>query len=142
MRLLGPGLLPAGLGVRVEAVARILIIDDDTAVRATLRRILERAGHTVVEAADGRRGVEQHRQAPADLVITDVFMPEQDGLQTIRQLKREAPGVKIIAISGGNAGGTLDLREHAEMMGASKSLAKPFEPQAVLAAVREVLGGS
>ena len=119
---------------------RILVIDDDADVRGSLCKILTRAGYDVVEASDGIAGVElQHRQ-PADVIITDIFMPGLDGLQTIRQLKKEGSAVKIIAVSGGDRTGTIDLREHARLMGAFKVLAKPFEMRDVLAAVKEALG--
>lgn len=119
---------------------RILVIDDDADVRGSLCKILTRAGYDVVEASDGIAGVElQHRQ-PADVIITDIFMPGLDGLQTIRQLRKEGSAVKIIAVSGGDRTGTIDLREHARLMGAFKVLAKPFEMRDVLAAVKEALG--
>lgn len=65
-------------------MARILVIDDDGQVRGAIRRILERAGHTVLDAADGEMGMRAHREGPADLIITDIFMPERDGIETIR----------------------------------------------------------
>ena len=119
---------------------RILVIDDDPDVRRSLGKILTRAGYEVVEAADGTAGVELQHREPADVIITDIFMPGLDGLQTIRQLKKEGSRVKVIAISGGDRTGTVDLREHAQLMGAFKVLAKPFEMHDVLAAVKEALG--
>ena len=119
---------------------RILVIDDDPDVRASLTKILTRAGYDVVEAADGAAGMELQRREPSDLIITDIFMPGVDGLQTIRQLKKEGSGVRIIAVSGGDRTGTVDLKEHARLMGAFKVLAKPFEMDDVLAAVKEALG--
>ena len=119
---------------------RILVIDDDPDVRGSLTKVLVRAGYEVVEAADGAAGMELQHQAPADVIITDIFMPGLDGLQTIRQLKKEGSGVKVIAVSGGDRTGTVDLKEHARLMGAFKVLAKPFEMGDVLAAVKEALG--
>ncbi|HYR32140.1 MAG TPA: response regulator [Gemmatimonadales bacterium] len=119
---------------------RILVIDDDPDVRRSLGKMLTRAGYDVVEAADGTAGVELQHREPADVIITDIFMPGLDGLQTIRQLKKEGSGVKVIAISGGDRTGTVDLKEHAQLMGAFKVLAKPFEMQDVLAAVKAALG--
>jgi DNA-binding response OmpR family regulator len=121
-------------------VTRILVIDDDPDVRRSLCKILRRAGYEVVEAVDGAAGVELQHREPADVIITDIFMPGLDGLQTIRQLKKEGSGVKVIAISGGDRTGTVDLKEHAQLMGAFKVLAKPFEMRDVLAAVKEALG--
>jgi len=121
-------------------VPRILVIDDDADVRGSLSKILTRAGYEVVVAADGAAGIELQHKAPADVIITDIFMPGLDGLQTIRQLKKEGSGVRIIAVSGGDRTGTVDLKEHARLMGAFNVLAKPFEMDDVLAAVKEALG--
>src|SRR5437762_7182307 len=101
-------------------MARILVIDDDAQVRGAVRRVLERAGHTVVDVADGEAGIRAHRERPTDLIITDIFMPEQDGIETIQQLRREFPRVKIIAISGGDRTRTVDLRKDAELFGAAR----------------------
>ncbi|HYT83054.1 MAG TPA: response regulator [Gemmatimonadales bacterium] len=73
-------------------MARILVIDDDGQVRRAVRRILERVGHAVVDVADGEAGMRAHRERPADLIVTDIFMPEQDGIETIQQVRREFPG--------------------------------------------------
>jgi len=121
-------------------MARILLIDDDDQVRGAIRRILERAGYTVVDAPDGEAGIRAQREQPADVIITDIFMPQQDGIETIRQLRREFPGGKIIAISGGDRTRTMDLRKDAELFGASRTLGKPFELSELLNAVRELLG--
>jgi CheY-like chemotaxis protein len=85
-------------------MARILLIDDDEPVRTTLRLTLEHFGHTVIEARDGTEGLALFQHANADLVITDIVMPEKDGLEVLRELRRMHPSVKIIAISG--PGGT------------------------------------
>ncbi|MEX2156436.1 MAG: response regulator [Gemmatimonadales bacterium] len=121
-------------------MARILVIDDDGQVRGAIRRILERAGHTVLDVADGEAGIRVYRERPTDLIITDIFMPERDGIETIQELRREFPGVKIIAISGGDRTRTMDLRRDAELFGASRTLGKPFELNALLTAVSELLG--
>ena len=118
---------------------RILVIDDDPDVRSSLNKILTRAGYAVVEAADGAAGIALQHTDPADVIITDIFMPGLDGLQTIRQLKKEGSAVKVIAVSGGDRTGTVDLKEHARLMGAFRVLAKPFEMHDVLAAVRDAL---
>ena len=86
-------------------MARILIIDDEEKFRKMLRQMLERAGHEVVEAPDGKEGVKLYREKLTDLIITDIFMPEKEGIQTIKELKRDFPEAKIIAISGGGRNG-------------------------------------
>src|ERR1017187_4026445 len=81
-------------------MARILVIDDDPDLRTFLEVILTSAGHEVTLAADGREGVERHNSSPAELVITDIYMPKQGGLETIRELRMRFPEVRIIAMSG------------------------------------------
>ena len=123
-------------------MARILVIDDDVQVRGAVRRILERAGHTVEDVGNGDAGLRAHRERPADLIITDIFMPERDGIETVRELRRESPQVKIIVISGGDRTQTMDLRKDAELLGAARSLRKPFELSELVRAVAELLGES
>ncbi|HEX4600635.1 MAG TPA: response regulator [Gemmatimonadales bacterium] len=121
-------------------MARILVIDDEVQLRGVVRRILERAGHDVVEAGDGDEGLKRHREHGADLVLLDIFMPGRDGIELIRDLRAEAPETKIVVMSGGGRRGNLDLLDDARMLGASRSLRKPFELAALLALVREMLG--
>ncbi|CAO3433956.1 response regulator transcription factor [Azospirillum doebereinerae] len=121
-------------------MARVLIIDDDDVVRTILLRTLTRGGHEATGARDGVEGVALFRENPADLVITDIFMPNQEGLATIMELRRNAPSLKIIAISGGGARASLDVLPVAEALGAQKTLRKPFTPSEVMDAVRAVLG--
>jgi len=123
-------------------MARILVIDDDVQVRGAVRRILERAGHTVEDVGNGDAGLRAHRERPAELIITGIFMPERDGIETVRQLRRESPQVKIIVISGGDRTQTMDLRKDAELLGAARSLRKPFELSELVQAVGELLGES
>ena len=120
-------------------MARILLIDDEDAVRKATRLILERAGHQVIEASDGETGLKLLTDSGADLVITDIFMPGQDGIVTVRRMRKEFPGVKVLAISGGDSTGRLDLRKGAELLGAAASLRKPFSPADLLQAVRTLL---
>jgi YesN/AraC family two-component response regulator len=82
-------------------MANILIIDDDQQILNMLSQILKRAGYGVVEALDGKQGLKLYRENPTDLIITDIIMPEKEGLETIMELQRDFPDVKIIAISGG-----------------------------------------
>jgi CheY-like chemotaxis protein len=120
-------------------MARILIIEDDARTRRTIRRVLEGARHEVVEAPNGEVGMSLYRKQPADLVITDMIMPEVDGVATITILRQDYPDVKIIAISGGGDIG-LDAYLHAaENLGALRTLPKPFGKSELLGAVQEVL---
>lgn len=119
-------------------MARILIIDDESQVRDVLRQALERAGHDVVEAKDGREGLRAFRVTPADLILTDILMPEKEGLETIIELRREIPGIKIIAMSGGR-GGKLNFLDVAKQLGAQRVLQKPFGVHEVLKMVTELL---
>jgi CheY-like chemotaxis protein len=79
----------------------VLVIDDNEDIRALLRRVLEREGYSVSEASDGMAGTRLYRSQPADVIITDIVMPDQEGIQTIMELLRDFPAAKIIAISGG-----------------------------------------
>lgn len=120
-------------------MSKILVLEDNAKLRELLRETLEAEGHEVREAPDGDAGLKQFKRAPADLVITDIFMPEKDGLDVIRVLRADFPGVKIIAIS---SGGRLDKGTYllaASHMGADRIIEKPFEMQALLDAVQQLL---
>ena len=119
--------------------ARILIIDDDTSVRAVIKGALSDEGYEVLEAADGKEGLKSYQNSPTDLVITDLVMPEKEGIETIIELRREFPTVKIIAISGGNRYGIDSNLNMARRLGAKRTLTKPFKIPELLAAVRVVL---
>ncbi|HUF14167.1 MAG TPA: response regulator [Longimicrobiales bacterium] len=121
-------------------MARIIVIEDEAAIRRLINRILARSGHEVREAKNGRDGVALHRDDPADLVITDVFMPEQDGIETIRQIREFAPDTPIIAMSGGGARGGGDSLESAQAIGAQAVMQKPFSPDELERVVRALLG--
>ena len=121
-------------------MARILVIDDDDDVRRAIRRQLESDGHEVVEAPDGRVGMRLFRQHPTDLVVTDLFMPEQEGLETIRELRRFSKDIKILVVTGAAPGSTLDFRAQATMLGAGATLGKPFTRDELLGAVNALLG--
>jgi CheY-like chemotaxis protein len=120
-------------------VALILVIDDDGQVRAFLRHCLERAGHRLAEAEEGGRGLELCREEAPALVLCDLYMPGKEGLETIRELRAGFPGVPIIAMSGGNPRVAGDFLAVAKMFGAARTLAKPFSPSGLLAAVSAVL---
>jgi DNA-binding NtrC family response regulator len=122
-------------------MARIIVIDDDEGIRGMLRRALEAAGHDVREASEGARGLALLAAEDADLVITDIFMPGQDGIELARHMRKEFPKVKLIAMSGGGSTGQIDLREDMRMFGAVRSLAKPFSRADLVKTVGEVLEG-
>ncbi len=119
-------------------MAQILIIDDDDKLREILAKALVYAGHTVVQAADGKQGVELFRATEVDLVITDLVMPVQEGVETIVELLSERPNLPIIAISGGLSNSSVYL-EIAAKIGAKRVLAKPFTPRELLDAIADVL---
>jgi DNA-binding response OmpR family regulator len=118
----------------------ILVIDDDSAVRDTLRRVLESAGFRVRVAADGEQGLEAFRHETAALVITDIIMPEKEGMATIMDLRAMAPSLPILAISGGGRVGNADFLNMAKRLGATEILGKPFDGDALVARVRQLLG--
>jgi len=120
-------------------MARILVIDDTEEVRWFLRLILEKAGHEVLEAPDGVQGLQAYHRQAADLVLCDLFMPEKEGLETIRELRGRHAGAKIIAISGGCPSTSVDFLPLARKFGAARALHKPFDACQLLAAVGEVL---
>ncbi len=123
-------------------MGRILVIDDDQLVRFTIRTALEQAGHTVVEAENGERGLAAFAVEPFDLVITDMLMPEKEGVETVREIRRHSSSVKILAVSGGGSMKMLDYLTMAEAFGANRSLAKPFTSRALLQVVDELLAAS
>jgi CheY-like chemotaxis protein len=105
---------------------RILIVEDESLARYVFRRMVELAGHEATEAADGEQAVQAIRQQPADLVICDLLLPGQSGLETIRTIHSEFPAVPVVAVSGGT-----DLPE-ARKAGATAILSKPFRLQELL----------
>ena len=121
-------------------MANILIIDDDDQFREMLRQMLERAGYEVVEASDGKEGLKLFRENQVDLVITDIFMPEKEGLEVIMEFRRNFPDKKIIAISGGYRKITPEESlKMAEAFGAKYTFKKPVDRQALLDAIKELL---
>jgi len=118
---------------------RILVVDDDTQIRHMLREILEREGYEVAVAENGREALALFDRHPTDLIITDLIMPEQDGVETIMEFTQKYPAVKIIAISGGGRIGPRDYLEMATALGARRTFYKPFKRQDILTAVQELL---
>jgi CheY-like chemotaxis protein len=122
-----------------KLLANILVVDDDSAVQATIRLLLERAGHSVVVASDGRRGLAIFEAGEFDLLFLDIFMPGMDGLETMRLVHQQQPHTPIIVISGRPIDPNLDAGPNfltmATKLGAISSLQKPFKATALLAAV-------
>lgn len=120
----------------------VLVIDDDEIVRHTVQQILQGENYDVVSAADGKKGMQLFRALQPDLVITDIIMPEQEGIETILQMRTEQPDAKIIAISGGARIGNADFLAIARKLGACDGLAKPFDPDDLVASVQKCMNAS
>ncbi len=117
----------------------ILLVDDDNEFRAMLSEALTGEGYEVQEASDGRQAIKLYESQPTDLVITDLVMPEKEGLEMIVEINRLHAGVKIIAISGGGRVGSQDYLKIAKALGAQRVLAKPFSHREILEAITQVL---
>ena len=120
-------------------MAKILIIDDDSQIPDMLGQTLEREGYEVVRASNGREGMKINRKTPVDLIITDIIMPEKEGIETILELKRDFPHIKIIAISGGGHIEAEDYLYIAENIGAHRTFTKPIKRDELLKAASELL---
>lgn len=119
---------------------RILVIEDNTALREALCELLHQAGYEPVAMANGRQAAQLHRAEPVQMIVTDIFMPETDGLEIIAEFRRSFPEVKIIAVSGGGSRGMMELLSVAQRMGAQRVFMKPFDIHELLVAVEELLG--
>ncbi|MEK7870384.1 MAG: response regulator [Nitrospirota bacterium] len=118
----------------------VLVVDDEDQIRQLIRETLEQAGYDVQEASNGKQGLERYRTNPADLVIMDILMPDQDGLESIMTLRREFPASRVIAITGGSDMiGILNFLDVAKMLGARRTLQKPFDMQTLLDAAHSEL---
>jgi DNA-binding response OmpR family regulator len=120
-------------------MARVLIIEDETALRVLMREVLEKAGYDVLEAVDGEQGMRLFSEQPCEVVITDILMPNKEGLETILELSEQAPDVKMIAISGGGVGLGDDLLDMAKDFGAQYALRKPISMKSLVKMVTELL---
>lgn len=118
---------------------KILVIDDNVVVRNTIIQILENEGYEVIGAEDGRRGLHVFRHERPDLIVTDIIMPEKEGIETIRDIRGECPDAKIIAISGGGRIGNTDFLKIARQLGACEAIAKPLDPDYFIGVVRNCL---
>lgn len=123
-------------------MATILVIDDELFMLEFVRKILESAQHTVLVATSADSGLDAYRAHRPDLVITDLIMPDKDGLEAIQELRQENPATRIIAISGGGRSGYTNALEAAKAFGAVETVRKPFSPNVLLAAVTRALGGA
>lgn len=121
------------------AGANVLVVEDDAELLQIVARTLEGAGHAVAQAANGEAGLRQFRAEPPDLVVCDIVMPDRDGIELIPEMKALHPAVKILAISGRQHIGALDVLNLAKRMGADATLAKPFGMEALVALVGALL---
>lgn len=117
-------------------MAKILLVDDEDYIRAMLTEALEDEGYSVETAADGKQAVALYTKADFDLVVTDIVMPEQEGIQTILELRKHNPRVKVIAMSGGGRIRSDDYLELAKKLGAINTFSKPLDLDEFLAAVK------
>jgi CheY-like chemotaxis protein len=120
-------------------MAFILVIDDDLQLRATVVAILGEAKHEVLDVGDGNAGIRLSRARSPDVVLTDIIMPEQEGIETILHFRKLMPDVKIIAMSGGGRIGSPDFLPIARQLGAHLALRKPFRAAELISAVSSVL---
>ena len=120
-------------------MAHILVIDDELQIRLMLRKLLEPEGYTITEAPDGIEGIKRYHENPADLIITDLIMPDKEGLETIMELKKENPAVKIIAMSGGGKNKPEGYLHLAKQFGAMETLEKPIRKEELLKAIKNLV---
>jgi CheY-like chemotaxis protein len=120
-------------------MATILIIDDEPGILGVLRKILEGAGHSVSEASDGEAALKHFEGSPSDLVITDIFMPEMDGIEFLVHLRTTFPDAKVLAMSGGGLLSRDQALSDASLLGADQVLQKPFSREQLLEAVDRIL---
>jgi DNA-binding NtrC family response regulator len=118
---------------------RIMVVDDDPGIRRALQLLLSRAGYRVMEARDGLEALRMWRDHGGDLVITDLHMPEKNGIETILELLTHSPGTRIIAMSGGGQTKRLDLLANTTMLGAVLTIEKPFTLSEMLTLVKQAL---
>jgi len=120
-------------------MARILVIDDDQAIRTVMRRVLEKAGHVVTEAEDGEAGLALLEEELPDMVVTDLLMPEKEGIETILEMRQSFPDLPVLAVSGADGGVEEGPLLDARLLGADSTLSKPFSLEEFLEAVEDVL---
>lgn len=121
-------------------MTKVLIIEDDEVIRNMIRELLLKAGYRVSVAENGVEGVKLFKQGTFELIITDIIMPEKEGIETIMEIKRHSPDVKIIAVSGGGRLQANDYLDMAEKLGANRVFSKPFQINDFIKAVKELVG--
>lgn len=119
----------------------ILVVDDEQLVRNTLKKMLERAGHRVLEAEDGRQALDLLDGHMPDLIICDIIMPNMEGIETLREVKKINPAIKVIVISGGARTGSLNYLSVAEKLGADAVMDKPFGARKLVDTIAAVFKG-
>ena len=119
-------------------MSQILIIDDEPQVRSLLKQMLEQEGYSVTVASDGIEGLERFHKRPSDLIITDLVMPEQEGLETIRLIRKDNPDVPIFAISGGGKNSAQSYLDLAKLIGANVILKKPIDQKVLIDEINNV----
>jgi CheY-like chemotaxis protein len=125
-------------GHPVAHLRRLLVVDDNEDMRQSMKRLLEHFGYEVSVARDGRHALEMQQQAHADVLISDIFMPDTDGLETIKQFREAFPAIRIIAMSGGGASLEADYLSTASVVGADAILRKPFSKESLLQALEKL----
>lgn len=123
-------------------MANILVVDDQKEIRTLIERILVRENHSIYQAADGNEGLAVFETESIDLIITDLLMPEKEGMEMIKQIRKTHPAIKIIAISGGGIVDSATYLHVASILGANKTISKPFKAADLIAAVNELLQNS
>lgn len=121
---------------------RILIIDDEPTILLMMKKMIERAGYKVDLASNGLNGIALLEKNSFDLVITDIIMPEKEGLEIISELRRDYPNIKIIAISGGGRLSPEGYLVSADLLGADRVLKKPFERKDLITSINDLIGNS
>ena len=120
-------------------MARVLVVDDETLVRSVVGRIIARAGHEAHEVSDGVEAVQRVREGDYDVVLLDINMPKMNGLEVISTLRDIAPGLPVVAMSGGGLLPKSLLLANADLLGATETIEKPFEPQELMATIERAL---
>lgn len=118
---------------------QVLVIDDDAAARSMLQDLIEELGHEVSVAENGHDGLRRFEERPFTLVICDILMPEKEGIETIREIKKKSPDTQIIAISGGGCSGNLEFLKMAQSLGADCTIRKPFEIEVMERTISDLL---
>lgn len=138
---INPPSWPSSEPVHTDNMARILIADDDLDLRTMIQRALAAVGHDVQGAQDGNEALALLRAGPVDVAVVDIYMPGKDGIETIMDLHRRHPGIKVIAITGSAPQTGKAMLAMAKRLGAHLALAKPFTVEELIAAVTDVLSG-